>query len=62
MLNQQRRRAVIEHVEGGAGARIDLQQPPAFPVHKAIGAGEAGEAGGASEPERRLGDLRGDHA
>lgn len=60
MLNQERRRAVIEHVEGGAGARIDLQQPPAFPVHEAIGAGKTGEASGASEPKRRLGDLRGD--
>ncbi|CAO4134221.1 hypothetical protein OFEAOIEE_LOCUS1953 [Methylorubrum extorquens] len=60
MLNQERRRAVIEHVESGAGARINLQQPPAFPVHEAIGAGKTGEAGGASEPKRRLGDLRGD--
>lgn len=60
MLNQERRRAVIEHVEGGAGAWIDLQQPPAFPVHEAIGAGKTGEASGASEPKRRLGDLRGD--
>lgn len=60
MLNQERRRAVIEHVEGGAGAWIDLQQPPAFPVHEAIGTGKTGEAGGASEPKRRLGDLCGD--
>lgn len=62
MLNQQRRRAVIEHVEGGAGAWIDLQQPPPFPVHEAICAGKTGEAGGASEPKRRLGDLRGDRS
>jgi len=61
MLNQERRRAVIEHVEGGAGARIDLQQPPCVPIDETIGAGEAGEAGGASESERGLGDLRGDH-
>lgn len=61
MLNQERRRAPVEHVEGGAGARIDLQQPPCVAIDEAIGAGEAGEAGGASEPKRRLGDLRGDH-
>jgi len=60
MLNQERRRAVIEHVEGGAGAWIDLQQPPCVAIDQAIGAGKAGEAGGASEPKRRLGNLRRD--
>ncbi|CAO4149401.1 hypothetical protein LPLAFNJD_LOCUS2935 [Methylorubrum aminovorans] len=59
MLDQQRRRAAVEHIEGGAGARIDFQQPPALAMDQAVGAGEAGEAGGAGEPKRGLGDLRG---
>ncbi|CAO4170159.1 hypothetical protein CLBKND_01537 [Methylorubrum aminovorans] len=59
MLDQQRRRAAVEHVEGGAGARIDFQQPPALTLDEAVGAGEAGEAGGAGEPKRGLGDLHG---
>lgn len=60
MQNQKWCRAPVEHVEGGAGARIDLQQPPAFPVHEAIGAGQTGEAGGTGEPVGRPGDLPGD--
>ncbi len=59
MLDQERRRAAVEHIERGAGARIDLEQPPALAMDKAVGAGEAGEAGGAGEPKRSLGDLRG---
>ena len=60
MLDQQRRRTMVEHVEGGAGARVDLEQPPALTVDEAIGAGQTGEAGGAGEPRSRLRDLRSD--
>ena len=60
MLDQERRRAAVEHIEGGAGARIDFQQPPAFAVHEAIGAGKTGEAGGLRQAKRRVRDLRGE--
>ncbi len=60
MLDQQRRRAAVEHVEGGTGARVDLEKPPARLIDETIGAGQTGEAGGPHQPPHGLGDLRGD--
>lgn len=50
MLEHERRRAVVEHVEGGAGARVDLEEPPALALDQQVGAGETRQAGGAHQP------------
>lgn len=60
MLEQQRRRAAVEHVEGRAGARVDLQEPPALALHEAIGAGQPRQPGLSREPKGGLRDLRHD--
>ena len=60
MLDQQRGRAAVEHVEGRAGARIDLQEPPRVAIDEAVGAGKADEAGRPRQAQSRLRDRRGE--
>ncbi len=56
MLDQERCRAPVEHVQGRAGARIDFEEPPVLAIDEAIGAGKTRQPGGAGEPQGRLRD------
>ncbi len=64
MRQEQGRRAPVQNVEGGAGARIDLEEPPAFTLDQQIGAGQTREARGGHDPadglRHRLAESGGD--
>lgn len=56
MGREQRRRSAIEGIQGCAGARVDLQQPPTGVVYEEVRAGEAAQSRRLGEAGDRIGD------